>query len=510
MKRKYIYVLLSVLTLNAYSQKKEAANWIFGFRAGLTFKDDGTVEQIDGGSIRAHEGSSCISDAYGNLLFYTNGQSIWDRNHVIMPNSDYSQGKGLFGDPSSTQSSIIIPKKGSPNIYYVFTVDEPHHQNAAVYPNLFSGQYANPAGNVPLDDNGFNNGFNYSIVDLSVIGANGSIGDVISRNNHLVTYNPSDSEEIRYKCSEKVTAVSNASGSGYWVMTHFKDKFYAFEVTASGINSPVVTQIAPLVPVSGYRRNAIGAMKFSPNGQKIAVAHQQKGTSTGNITLNGGVYLYDFNATTGRVSNAVTVSEGTTPYGLEFSQEGKKLYVSYEYYYEFGGIHQYDLLSSNIASSDVQIGADTNVGLQLAPNGKIYIAHYLSNVLGVIAHPDADGRDCFYDPYGQFIYLYNMFSSSGFPQFIASDLKRLSVITQQMEKIILYPNPVSDILHIKNPRLISIEKLQILDNSGRILKQIDCNGFSDAAIDVSGLSAGLYHLNINMPEGDFTHKFIKQ
>jgi hypothetical protein len=52
-----------------------------------------------------------------------------------------------------------------------FTVDEPHHDNAAVYPNQFTGIYIDTQGTVPTADDGFNNGLNYSIVDLSVTGA---------------------------------------------------------------------------------------------------------------------------------------------------------------------------------------------------------------------------------------------------------------------------------------------------------------------------------------------------
>ena len=42
---------------------------------------------------------------------------------------------GLLGDPSSTSSGLIIPRPGNPDNYYVFTVDEPHHNNAWAYPN---------------------------------------------------------------------------------------------------------------------------------------------------------------------------------------------------------------------------------------------------------------------------------------------------------------------------------------------------------------------------------------
>jgi hypothetical protein len=197
----YLLLLLLFFTFVANAQG-EATNWYFGNFAGLKFMPDGSVIPLSDGQIVTTEGCSSISDSSGNLLLYTDGKTVWDRNHIIMPN-----GVDLFGDPSSTQSGIIIPKPNNPNIYYIFTVDEPHQENAAVYPNGFTGSYVSqPGTNVPTDDDGFNNGFNYSIVDLSVIGSNGSMGDVISKNTQLITYdtNP-NGQEIKFKCSEKIT-----------------------------------------------------------------------------------------------------------------------------------------------------------------------------------------------------------------------------------------------------------------------------------------------------------------
>ena len=419
--KKILCLLFVLLSLNVFAQK-EANNWFFGTGAGVRFQDDGEVSLLTGSPINTNEGCSSISDASGNLLFYTDGRNVWDRNHVLMPNGNYMEGTGLYGDPSSTQSAIIIPQKGNPNIYYVFTVDEPHHQNAEVYPAQFTGIYDAGGGTVPNDDDGFNNGFNYSVVDLSVNGSNGSIGDVISRNAHLITYNPANTEEIKYKCSEKVTALKKNDGTGYWVVTHFINKFYAFEVTAEGVNeTPVVTTITPTIPTSGYRRNAIGCLKASPNGKMLAAAHVQNSTVTGSSDENGTVLLYDFNNTTGIVSNPVVISQNTMPYGVEFSQKSQKLYVSYDNSSTsaFGGVHQYNLLSADIPASDILVGTTSQSGtLQLAPNGKIYRAVVDSNVLDVINAPDENGNLC--DFVNGALFLGQGRSFFGLPPFITS------------------------------------------------------------------------------------------
>ena len=418
---KIIPLFLFFFSLNAFSQK-EANNWYFGRLAGIRFLDNGSVVALSDGQMDTNEGCSVISDADGNLLFYTDGRNVWDRNHLKMPNGNYNAGTGLMGDPSSTQSGIIVPKKGDPNIYYIFTVDEPHHENAAVYPAQFNGIYSDTGLGVPETDDGFNNGLNYSVVDLSVTGANGSIGDVVTRNVHLVTYNPANPEEIKYKCSEKITAVKNNTGTGFWVVTQFVDRFYSFFVDENGVNAtPVITQINPVVGTEGYRRNAIGYIKASPNGKKIAIAHNQRGNVAGGSTQNGTVYLYDFNNATGGVSNALQISNNTTAYGLEFSAKSKKLYVAYDPTpTHSGGLHQYNLESANIPASDVFItGSTTGTALQLGPDSKIYMAVNNQSSLHIIHLPEEDGISCDFEPNG--VNLGNGRASVfGLPPFITS------------------------------------------------------------------------------------------
>ena len=397
--KNFTLLLLTLFTLNTFAQK-EANNWYFGVNAGIRFLDDGSVQALSDGAMSTNEGCSSISDQNFNLLFYTDGRTVWDRNHVIMPNGDYMGGTGLLGDPSSTQSGIIVPKKGDPNIYYIFTVDEPHHGNAAFFPEQFPpGNLYDNGGMIPDVDDGFNNGFNYSIADLSVAGENGSIGDVVTRNVHLTTYNPVITEEASYKCSEKITAVKSGDGSGYWVITHFIDKFYAFSVDENGVNeTPVITQITPVIPYTGYRRNAIGCLKASPDGDRLVVAHMQKSTFTGQASMDGTVYLYNFDNTTGIVSSPLQISNNTLPYGVEFSPSGNKLYVSYDFNnVGFGGVQQYDLQSNNIPLSAIMVGNTTQSGtLQLGPNGKIYRAVLNEPFLDVIENPEETGALCGY------------------------------------------------------------------------------------------------------------------
>jgi gliding motility-associated-like protein len=432
---KKIIISFLFITSLVFSQQ-EASNWYFGKNAGIKFNSDGSVTPLSDGKLVTDEGCSSISDQNGNLLFYSDGRTVWDKNHIIMPNGNYSDGTGLKGDPSSTQSAIIIPKPGSINIYYIFTLDEPHHENAAVYPNAFSGNYQDSdSGKTPDDDDGLNNGLNYSIVDLSVIGSNGSIGDIISRNNHLITYDTNPfGEEIKYKCSEKLTAVQDASGNGYWVITQFTSNFYAFKVSASGVNStPIKSAVLPNVPVFGYRGNAIGYFKASPNGKRLAAAYYQIDTATSPFSnYKGSVYLFDFNAFAGTVSNSRLILSDVRAYGVEFSNNSNILYSSGDPENSGFELSQFDLLSTDIPKSKTVIfGSAYGVGaLQLAPNNKIYYCTYESNSLAVINNPDVLGLGCNFDKAGQLL-APNTYRIVGLPPFITSffdaffDVKKL-------------------------------------------------------------------------------------
>ena len=411
---KYVALFIFLITsLSSFSQG-EASHWYFGNGAGLIFDTNtDTVSPTSAASstINTNEGCSSISDSNGNLLFYTDGRNVWDKNHQIMSNANYNNGNGLLGDPSSTSSGLIIPRPGNPDNYYVFTVDEPHHNNAWAYPNQGPAdvngntisQYDDPGGgggSVPNGDDGFNNGLNYSLVDLTLNGGN---GDVVSteKNRPLLTYDPLDPEQASFKCSEKITAVEHNDGQSYWVLSHFMDVFYAFRVDANGVNTtPVTTQINPLITLNGYRRNSIGYLKSSPDGTKLAICHHEQGTTQGqSANSTGSFWLYDFDDATGIVSNPMNLGSNSGFYGAAFSTDSSKLYTS-----AGSSVYQFDLDATDISGSQqtVQQGGNSIFALQLAPNGKIYGSVFSnSSFLDVINNPDELGALCNYVAAGQ-------------------------------------------------------------------------------------------------------------
>ena len=98
--------------------QKEGNVWYFGNGGGLQFTNGEATLLADANQLNTMEGCATISDAEGKLLFYTDGITIWNYKHQIMVN-----GTGLLGDKSSTQSAVIVPKPGNPQLFYIFTAD---------------------------------------------------------------------------------------------------------------------------------------------------------------------------------------------------------------------------------------------------------------------------------------------------------------------------------------------------------------------------------------------------
>ncbi|WP_298904224.1 T9SS type B sorting domain-containing protein [uncultured Psychroserpens sp.] len=438
MKKRSVLILITLLSVALTFAQQEASYWYFGRNAGLQFDaGTGSVSAITDGQINTLEGCTSISDPNGNLLFYTDGQTVWNQNHEIMPNGDYFGGTGLLGDPSSTSSGLIVPKPQDPTQYYIFTVDEPHHDNASVSPNQFTGNY-DSGGSVPNADDGFNNGFNYSLVDITL---NGGLGDVVDteKNVPLITYDVTNPQEVAYKCSEKITAVKADDCSSFWVITHFTDKFYAFKVDINGVDTtPVISTVGPSVPISGYRRNSLGYIKASPDGTKLAVAHFGFATITaGNAP--GGVYLFDFDNDTGIVSNSIELygpENGDSPYGVEFSSENRKVYATVGAGEQGNGassIYQWDLESADIPNSINLIHNSFSLSagaLQLGLDKRIYraqisFANFNSSgdYIGIINNPEATGAATNYDETGILLDVNGGFQNAsriGLPPFIQS------------------------------------------------------------------------------------------
>jgi gliding motility-associated-like protein len=341
MKHKLLFILLLYTTLT-FSQQ-EASVWYFGENAGIKFHTDGSVTPLVDGQLKTFEGCATLSDTNGNLMFYTDGVTVYNKNHQVMLN-----GTGLKGHASSTQSATIIQKPGSSNLFYLFTT-------AAVART---------------------DGLMYSEIDINLDSGLGGI----TANKNIQLYTPT---------CEKLSVVKHSNNTDYWVITHGwnTNTFYSHLITASGISSfPALTN-SGLIVNNSSEYNSQGYMKISPNGKKLVLCHQ----------MMNKVELFDFNSATGTVSNPIIISNGDQPYGAEFSPNSELLYISLQIGRQ---VYQYDMNAADIRASEKLIAnTPTFLGaLQLGPNNKIYIANYESSNLGVINDPNVLGVGCDLQP----------------------------------------------------------------------------------------------------------------
>jgi gliding motility-associated-like protein len=361
MNKNLLLFILLFLSIGCFAQG-EANIWYFGNKAGLDFNSGSPVALTDSQMV-TDEGCAVLSNSAGQLLFYTDGSTVWNKNHQVMQN-----GSGLLGHYSSTQSATIIQKPGSSNLFYVFTIDA----------------------------EGGINGFRYSVIDILL---DNGLGAIITKN--ILIYTPT---------CEKISIVKHANGIDFWVLTHgLKDTFYSYLVTPSGINnSPQVSNIGINLGLNVFGSVSQGIMKLSPDGTKLAICHLgfQK------------VELFDFNAATGVISNPRMLLNGTNSYdnvyGAEFSPSGKILYITGV---SLGVIYQFDLTATVIASSKIEIPTLNSFlgSLQMGPDRKIYLANNNTSSLSVINKPDVLGLGCDFQNFA--IDLGGKVSAIGLPSF---------------------------------------------------------------------------------------------
>jgi len=335
--------MLSIVCLigafQLYAQN-EGDIWYFGKNHGLDFSMGEPVLLKDG-AMNTHEGCATISDYKGNLLFYTDGVKVWNKNHEIMPNGD-----GLHGHASATQSALIVPKPRSRSTYYIFTID--------------------------AAENGLKGGLKYTEINMI---ADGGLGDVKFKN-----------KELFPSTCEKITAVVNQNQKDFWVITHEwnSNRFICYNVTEKGVElGPYISEAG--TKIKGNYQNGAGYLKASPKGDILALT----------IYEENRVELFEFDNSTAEVKKKLKLPSKTpSAYGVEFSPNGERLYVGS---FETGVIEQYNLNAPDnkaILKSRFEINKPTNFNLgaiQVGPDGRIYTLSLHGAYIGCILNPNSYG-----------------------------------------------------------------------------------------------------------------------
>ncbi|MBL7945279.1 MAG: hypothetical protein JNN32_04385 [Flavobacteriales bacterium] len=342
--------------------QRETDKWYFGSNGeGLDFTGHCDPAPLGDGGFYGFEGCSTVADRNtGELLFYTNSEQVYGRDHLVMPNGSLHV-SGSVSENTITQV-LITSRPGSDVQYYVFT-------------NQIQG------GSVG------GGGMRMACVDMTLNGGN---GDVVFK----------DSVVYADTVSEKVAAVKHANGTDLWVIGHAYpgDEFFSLRITPNGPVYPAVIS-AIGKHYGGGTMDCLGEMKADPRGDRIAVV----------TSGQPHVELYRFNRMTGAVSDRVAISSpeiatsgNSWLYGVSFSPSGSKLYAARKNF----GLPIPSLIQVDVSSHDsLEIAAsytvistlDSIYGIHLGPNGKIY-ARRADLHLGAIHFPDNAGLACDFDP----------------------------------------------------------------------------------------------------------------
>jgi len=477
--KQYLHLLLICIAYVGYSQKYDF-NWVMGYDSHLGFPENEGVFldfNVDSVSVNyqpiplfIRHTNACISDADGNLLFYTNGCSIANLKHQIMEN-----GAGLNPGPvhniqcesgytAGSQSCLILPLPQTDSIYILL-------HKGIVYVNQ-------PVFTVLTDK------LYYSTINMST-----DAGTVIEKNQILIQ------DTLSYG---ELTAVKHANGNDWWVITaeRYSNRYYTILLTAEGFEAPWLQQAGNITSTYG------GQAVFSPDGTKYI-----------RYSPVDGVFIFDFDRSTGDLSNFehIAINDNAFAGGAAVSPNSRFLYISSEQY-----IYQFDLLATNIETSRITVAQyngytapfpTTFFQAQLAPNCKIYINSFATvRVLHIIHNPDEPGLACNVEQHGLQLPFNHGQSLPHFPNYRLGPLMPgtppappcVPVVSVREEwptktgGLRIFPNPAQSYLTMATDAPATL--LRLYDGMGRqVLVQALAAGQPEHRIALpKGLPAGVY------------------
>jgi hypothetical protein len=223
---KIIFGIIFFLPLAVFSQG-EWNIWYFGEGAGLDFNSGTPVTLTNCSSwFEGYTYSVSVSDSLGSLLFYSDGEFVFNRNHEVIPDGNYLEAQGY-------QPVFGLRKPGSDQIYYLFTMD---------------ATWANPQG------------LRYNIIDMTM---NGGLGGL---QNGWIPISVPGGEEA----NEALTGIRHSNNKDVWIVVRKYDSTYtylSYQVTSEGVDTiPVESQSMLQLPGSD---NIIRTIRISPDGTRL-------------------------------------------------------------------------------------------------------------------------------------------------------------------------------------------------------------------------------------------------
>jgi hypothetical protein len=415
--------------------------WLMGFDGDIPNPSlGGTVINFNENPTELHEedlflnfrhSNASICDENGELLFYSNGIHIANKNHELM-----AGGQGLSpGWLSSLQSEdgmvvpqylLILPKPGSDSLYFVLHGLGEYDDWIILYTKRLL----------------------YSVVDMSLAGGLG----MVTHKNELILQDTID--------WGKLTATRHGNGRDWWILvSSFNSKdYYKLLLSPTGLE---VHDVQTIDWVWETEYNSMGQAAFSPDGAKYARNHLIGAPLDKDI-----MDVFDFDRCTGHLSNPRHVRYAQAAYagGLAFSGNSRFIYVPHSNY-----VFQFDTEADDLLESMDTVAvydgfcspcpgtASFNLA-QLAPNNRIYInTPNKADIMHVIYQPDSLGVACNVRQHEIELPTQNDNSLPNFPNFRlgkweGSPCDTIAVLSSKERitgsHVSLFPNPTKDVVQV--------------------------------------------------------------
>jgi hypothetical protein len=490
-------ILFSCIYSSLYSQIVNPKIWLFGYQTPYT-----DTNSIDTGFYRTSglnvldfrqttpklsknlKGLSMIGcnnlifDKKDSLIMYSNGSKVFNGKHRLIEGADSLN----YGENDWANS----PFTGN---YYA-------NYNISISPCAIT-ILPSPKGNnqfylISIFINGDSSRFykiTSSLIDMNL---NSGQGKMIQKEKTILLGN----------FTEALAACKHGNGRDWWIIAReYSNTCYKILLLDStGVHVKNTNQCNSW-DLSAADLNIVS--KFSWNGKYFATINSK------------GVEMYDFNRCSGELSNRREIlkatSDTSTNFSICFNKQNNFLYYNSLYKtYQYNinkktsvKVADYKLFYDTVPYRGDILPVESNFGFsQLGGDNKIYIsstntAYHLS----LIENPDIEGIGC---NVHQFSYklLTNNAGLPNYPNFElgADTCWRSGLEDADIEAITIYPNPVSDILHIEsNAKNLVITLFNHIGQ--RMISQQNTR-----QLNLRGLATGFYYLEIL----DSNHQVIKR
>lgn len=523
--QKIIFILLFAASIQPlFGQLRNDCTWILGYPTGIPgqpnteeyggmymkFNENGyTIENFDvfGGPI-----SAVANDEGGNLLFYTNGCSVFNKENEVMENGDeinlgsinYEQEcYEYLGLLYIRSGNMALPMPSNPYKHILLHTRAISTSDTNIYDAIFDRLL-------------------FTEIDAQ---ANNGLGKVKQKNQTIVADSLHDA----------IAAVRHGNGRDWWVVTPRgrNRQVWRMLLTPEGFKEPILQTFPPPYPLFnikaylsidvppfyfeiipdeyGYESWA-GQAIFSPDGTKYC-----------RVIRSSGIEIFDFDRCSGEMAFRLYIplppynaypDEPIVACGLAISPNSRYLYFNNN-----EGLYQLDLCEEGIEKGEYELIAEwdryldqdffsTNFfQMRNAPDGKIYICpanstHYLH----VIHEPNKAAKACDFEQRGVTLPRWSSFVINYFPNFNLFDLKdspcdtlgiddpNPPTPTYDFNAFRIFPNPANNGVMLYVPQCEGI-KIQIWNIAGQLIREIPfIPGMEAYRLDVSNWSAGTYIL----------------